>query len=101
MSHLTSLISFKNKLPDIGKPVFDGAGQIEGVIKKLFSQQAAATSQEKAAIVNLIEHGNITDPAELIRVGQIRLGKHAEVVSLANTLVRKGISAVETTIKSQ
>ncbi|WP_145932185.1 type III secretion system inner rod subunit SctI [Yersinia bercovieri] len=73
---------------------------VEERVRNLFASYSVTASQEKAAIINQVNNGDATNPAELLRL-QNRVGNYSLAINMISTLTHKSASAIDTVLKAQ
>lgn len=81
-------------------PSIAPSGSVEDRVRNLFSSYSVNASQEKAAIINQVNNGDATNPAELLNL-QNRMGNYSLAINLISTLTHKGASAIDSVLKAQ
>jgi hypothetical protein len=72
---------------------------LEQRLLQAFASSAADTETRTQTIDAMLERSDITDPEVLAAVQQ-RMGEYTVDVSMINAMVRKGVSTVETLLRS-
>jgi len=88
-----------NPLSELGRTETPAA--LEDLLKQAYSEAAGQVEQVKAGIdARFANRADFTKPEQLIAL-QTELSDFNIRMSLASTLARKGVSAVETLVKAQ
>ncbi|WP_145558548.1 type III secretion system inner rod subunit SctI [Yersinia mollaretii] len=85
----------ENNLPSMGT-----SAPVEDRVRSQFARYTVAASQEKAAIINQVNNGDATNPAELLRL-QNRVGNYSLAINMISTLTHKSASAIDSVLKAQ
>ncbi|QAX81261.1 virulence associated protein [Yersinia hibernica] len=81
-------------------PAMPPSGSVEGRVRNLFASYSVNASQEKAAIINQVNNGDATNPAELLQL-QHRVGNYSLGINMISTLTHKSVSAIDSVLKAQ
>ncbi|AJJ62330.1 type III secretion needle MxiH like family protein [Yersinia aldovae 670-83] len=81
-------------------PAMAAGGSVEDRVRSQFANYSVAASQEKAAIINQVNSGDATNPAELLQL-QNRMGNYSLGINLISTLTHKSASAIDSVLKAQ
>lgn len=72
---------------------------LEDRLLKAFADSSVDTQNKSSTIDAMLKRSDITDP-EVLAVLQQRVGEYTVDVSMINAMVRKGVSTVETLLRS-
>jgi hypothetical protein len=75
-------------------------GSVEDRVRSQFANYSVAASQEKAAIIDQVNNGDMTNPGELLKL-QNRMGNYSLGINLISTLTHKSASAIDSVLKAQ
>ena len=81
-------------------PAITAGGSVEDRVRSQFAHYSVAASQEKAAIINQANNGDMTNPGELLKL-QNRMGNYSLGINLISTLTHKSASAIDSVLKAQ
>jgi len=84
---------------ELSSPGEQSVVSLEDRLLQGFADSAVATERDSDTIDALLARKDITDP-EVLAMLQQRSGEYAVDVSMTNALVRKGVSTVETLLRS-
>ncbi|WP_019211439.1 type III secretion system inner rod subunit SctI [Yersinia massiliensis] len=73
---------------------------VEDRVRSMFASYSVTASHEKAAIINQVNNGDATNPAELLQL-QNRVGNYSLAINMISTLTHKSVSAIDTVLKAQ
>ncbi|MGL4487418.1 MAG: type III secretion system inner rod subunit SctI [Yersinia sp. (in: enterobacteria)] len=81
-------------------PTIAPSGTVEDRVRNMFASYSVTASQEKTAIINQVNNGDMTNPAELLQL-QNRMGSYSLAINMISTVAHKTTSALDTVLKAQ
>lgn len=80
-------------------PAITAGGSVEDRVRSQFANYSVAASQEKAAILDQVNNGDMSNPGELLKL-QNRMGNYSLGINLISTLTHKSASAIDSVLKA-
>jgi hypothetical protein len=99
LQNISALGVSQTRFAQLRVPGEESVVNLEDRLLQAFAQSSVDTDKRVSTIEAMLKRPDITDP-EVLAVLQQRLGEYTVDVSMINAMVRKGVSTVETLLRS-